>query len=126
MQLFSKQLCLHAGLVITGSYTSVSKSRERSVKNYDTSFELYKKLSNNGEDKFCTLGDITKTEPLSKEVREYISKELPKYIKAMALVSDTPLGNTIGNIFTKVNLQSYPTNLFDNIEEAENWLKKFM
>jgi hypothetical protein len=83
---------------------------------------LYGKLSKNGSEKLRTLGDVTKTEHLSSEVREYITIELPKYIKAMALISATQLGSAIGNFFIKVNPQAYPTQFFNNPQDAEEWL----
>jgi hypothetical protein len=109
-----------------GILYSKSKVADRTIENYNLLFELYNRISENGSKKICTLGDITKTQPLGKEVREYISKELPKYIKAMALMSDTPLGKTVGNILTTVNPQSYPTQSFNDHEEAVLWLKQYL
>jgi hypothetical protein len=103
---------------------SVSRPAERTIENYDALFALYKKLSNNGSEKLRTLGDITKTEHLSAEVREYITQELPKYIQAMALVSATQLGTAIGNFFFKVHPQAYPTRIFNNPQDAVRWLKQ--
>jgi hypothetical protein len=107
-----------------GILYSVSKAADRTIENYDILFGLYQKLSKNGKEKLCTLGDITNTEHLSTEVREYITKELPKYIKAMALISATQLGTAIGNFFVKANPQSYPTQIFNNRQDAVIWLKK--
>jgi hypothetical protein len=105
-----------------GILYSVSKPADRTIGNYNALFELYGKLSKNGSEKLRTLGDVTKTEHLSSEVREYITIELPKYIKAMALISATQLGSAIGNFFIKVNPQAYPTQFFNNPQDAEEWL----
>jgi hypothetical protein len=107
-----------------GILYSVSRPADRTIENYNALFELYRKLSKNGSEKLRTLGDVTKTEHLSSEVREYITIELPKYIKAMALISATQLGAAIGNFFIKVNSQAYPTQFFNNSQDAQQWLKK--
>jgi hypothetical protein len=105
---------------------SKSKSAERSIENYNILFEVYKQISKNGTEKIYTLGDITNTRPMSKEVREYISAELPKYIKAMALISNSPMGKEIGNIFKILQDSPYPIRTFENPEDAKTWLKEIM
>jgi hypothetical protein len=109
-----------------GILYSRSKNAERSIKNYDELFVVYKKLSDDGKKKLCTLGDISKTEPLSKEVRDHISRELPKYIKAMALVSSSPMGKAIGNIFSLLASGPYPIASFTAKEEAAEWLRQHL
>jgi hypothetical protein len=109
-----------------GILYSVSKPGERTITNYDELFEVYKKLSNNGANKLCTLGDVSNTGVLSKEVREYISGELPRYLKAMALVSDTAMGKTIGTFFKELSREPYPVAMFDREEEAVIWLKQYL
>jgi hypothetical protein len=108
-----------------GILYSKSKVAERSLENYDKLFEIYKKLSDNGAKKIRTLGDITKTSPLSKEVREHLAQELPKYISAMALISDSPTGKTIGNFFIGLTPQPYPTKMFNDEKEGATWLSQF-
>lgn len=109
-----------------GILYSISNPGERTIENYRILFDLYEELSHDGTRKICTVGDISKAPPLSHKVRDYISKELPKYVKAMALVSETPVGKTVGTIFNKVNEQSYPREVFDDLQEAVNWLKKYL
>src|ERR1051326_1554565 len=75
-----------------GILYSVSKPAERSIENFKALFEVYGKLCEMKNSRLCTLGDVSRTQPMPKEVREYISEELPKYIKAMALVSHTRMG----------------------------------
>jgi hypothetical protein len=109
-----------------GILYSISKPVERTIENYRILFDLYKKLSDNGTHKICTIGDVSKASPLSHEVRKYISEELPKYVRAMALVSDTPVGKTVGTIFNKINEQSYPSQVFDNLQDAKEWIKQYV
>lgn len=109
-----------------GIVYSSSKVAERTIENYKHLFEIYKKLSDNGNNKFCIVGDITKTQPLRKEVRAYIDAELPKYVKAMALISDSPLGDTIGKLFIVLSTSPYPSRMFDDLDAAVNWLRKYL
>lgn len=57
-----------------GILYSVSKKAERTIEAYDLLFDLYHKLTDNGAKKICTLGNITEAEPLSREVRVYVSE----------------------------------------------------
>lgn len=99
-----------------GILYSITKPAERSRENYNELFGVYKNILKDGREKFCMLCDVTKTSPLSKDVRDYISVELPKYYKALALVSNSPMGKTIGTFFTTVNARGYPAQNFDTTE----------
>jgi hypothetical protein len=107
-----------------GILISESKVAERSKENYDKLFVLYKELSNDGQNKLCTLGNVTKTQQMPREVRAYISEELPKYIKGMALVSDSAMGKAIANFFILLTRQKYPLRFFSDREKALKWLIK--
>jgi hypothetical protein len=109
-----------------GILYSVSKVAERTIENYDILFELYKKLSKDGTKKICTLGNITSTQPMSKEVREYIALQFPKYIKAMALISYSPMGATIGKLFKDLQLSPYPIRMFEDEASAITWLRAIL
>ncbi len=117
---------LHCAFGDEGILYSYSISGERSRENYDTVFDLYKELSNNGENKLCILADISKTQQSNKEVLDYIVVQLTRYVKAMALISETPAGNMIGQIFTVVSQAPFPTAIFGTQEEAVKWLKAYM
>ncbi len=107
-----------------GILFSISKPGERTIENYKGVFELYQKLSENGRKKIYTLGNITDTQPLSREVREYVSIETSKYLNAMALVADSALGKAIGTSFEVLSPISYPVFLFNKVEDAISWLRQ--
>lgn len=109
-----------------GILMSESKPVEKSIKHYDELFALYSELTNNGANKICTLGNISKSQELTKPVREYISGQLPKYIKAMALVSSSSVGKAIGNFFILLSSPPYPTRIFSNQKDAVNWLMQYI
>jgi hypothetical protein len=109
-----------------GILISESKPIEKSIEHYDELFELYNTLSDNGTKKLCTMGNISKSQELTKHVRDYISGQLPKYIKAMALVSNSAVGKMVGNFFIILSRPPYPTRIFSNKEDAINWLKEHL
>lgn len=121
-----KTSLVHCAFGDDGILYSYSIAGERSKENYDKVFEVYKELSNNGANKLCILADISKTQPFNKEVRDYIVVHLARYVKAIALISETPVGNMIGQIFTAVSQAPFPTAIFGSQEEAVEWLKAYM
>jgi hypothetical protein len=76
--------------------------------------------------KVCLLLDITNSNPASKEVRDYVANEMPKITKALAMVSNSPLGKMIANLFFGLKPPPYPTKMFTNEQEAKEWLKKYL
>jgi len=107
-----------------GILYSVSKPAERNIENYQELFVLYAKLSDNGNRKFSVLGDVTKTRPLSRKVREFVAQESAKYIKAMALVSDSTIGTATSNLYQILSRTPYQIGTFRNHEDAIKWLRE--
>jgi hypothetical protein len=105
-----------------GIVYSVSKPNERTIANYEILFDVYAELSENGKKKFCIIGDITDAKPLEPEVRKFVEVETAKYIRAMALVSKSTLGEAIGSVFKLLSSNPYPIATFDNYAEALRWL----
>jgi len=86
--------------------------------------EDFKKMLNGRE--VCMLIDVTHSVPSSREVRQYAANEFPKFTKAIAMISDSPLGKMIANLFFSIMKQPYPTKMFTNEEEAKDWLKQYL
>lgn len=108
-----------------GIFYSVSKnvppeSREMAEKR----LENLKKVV--GDKKLCMLLDITNAQPSRKEDRDWAAEELNKLVKAMALISDKPLGKMIANLFFALKPPPYPVKMFSNVEGAREWLKKYL
>lgn len=109
-----------------GIFYSVSKSGDRSLENFREYFTVLERVSDNGRNKFCVMSDITETQLLSKEVRQFVAAEAEKYVKAMALVSRSPIGTTAGNVFEMMSSPSYPVANFQDYGEAMKWLRQFV
>lgn len=79
-----------------------------------------------GNKKYCLLLDITNSSPTSKEIRDYVADELPKMVKAIAMISNSALGRMVANLFFGLKPPPYPTKIFGNEQEAKEWLKQYL
>lgn len=86
--------------------------------------EGFKKII--GDKKVCMLADVTNNSESTREVRNYAAVELPKIIKAIAMVSKSALGKMLANLFLSIKSQPYPTKMFNDETEAREWLKQFL
>lgn len=104
---------------------AVSKGRgSRSIEETKELIENFKKLT--GDKKICLLIDVSNTMETPREVRDYAAEEFPKFIKAIAMLSDSALGKMIANLFFTVKHQPYPTKFFNDEEEAIKWLQQYI
>lgn len=104
---------------------SISHPGERSIANFIPMFEVYRKLSQNGARKLCIIADFTDAQPLNKDVRDYMNAELSKYVRALAIISSTLHGKTLGNIFKELQSAHYPIRVFDKLDHAREWISEF-
>jgi len=79
-----------------------------------------------GNKKVCMLADVSNSSESTKAVRDYAAMELPKLIKAIAMISRSALGKMLANLFFSVKAQPYPVRMFNNEDEAKEWLKKYL
>jgi len=105
-------------------YSVYKKDKKRSLEETISTIEEFKKQLNGK--KVCLLADVTHSGESSREVRDYAAKELPKVIKAIAMVSDSALGKMLANLFLTLKAQPYPTKVFDNETSAKEWLKQYL
>ncbi|MES2286254.1 MAG: hypothetical protein V4547_11240 [Bacteroidota bacterium] len=71
------------------------------------------------------LVDMKGIRSFTKEARDYAGKEGARLIKAGALVVDSALTKTLGNLFLLINKPNVPTKLFTDEKEAKEWLQHF-
>jgi hypothetical protein len=77
-------------------------------------------------EKVCMLIDVTNTTESSREVRDYAAAEFPKFVKAIAMISESALGKMLANLFFSLKSQPYPTRMFTNEEDAKAWLQQYL
>lgn len=79
-----------------------------------------------GNKKVCLLADVTNSSETTREVRDYAAIELPKLVKAVAMISKSALGRMLANMFFSIKEQPYPVKMFSDEADAKKWLKKFL
>jgi len=79
-----------------------------------------------GDKKICWLGDITQAGFPTKEARDFAGVETPKFIKALALITNSQLSKMIANVFLTLKKPPYPTKMFTTEENAREWLKQYL
>lgn len=79
-----------------------------------------------GHKKVCMLVDSNNSSESTKELRDYAAEEFPKFIKAMAIISNSALSKMLANLFFNIKPQPYPIKMFNDENEAREWLKKYL
>lgn len=104
-----------------------SKSKATKIQTLDEAKEVVEYIRNVSEGKkVCMLVDVTYAPESSREVREYAAEELPKLVKALAMVSESVLGKVLANLFFNIKSQPYPVKMFNGEKEAMEWLLKYL
>jgi hypothetical protein len=79
------------------------------------------------EKKFPLLIDARNIKSMEREARKQFSVSgRETSITSFAVMVKSPLSRVIGNFFMGINKPAVPAQLFDNEQEAINWLKTFM
>lgn len=107
-----------------GILHSVFKPGPRTIEVMNEYIAFVKEMVN--EQRVCILTDISKASPMDKETRDHTATQLQHVYKAMAILSKTPVGNTIGKLFLQLDGQPYPTGMFANEKDAKNWLMQHL
>ena len=79
-----------------------------------------------GDIKRPFLIDISNVKSMSREARAfYAGPEPPKTITAVAIVTNSNIGNLVGNFFISLTSPRVPTRMFSDPIQAQNWLQQF-
>jgi hypothetical protein len=79
-----------------------------------------------GPGKVCMLSDSTLSPPVNKEMRDFAAEVLPQFVKAIAILSQSPVGKMAANLFFSLKKQPYPIRFFTSEKEARQWLEQFL
>jgi hypothetical protein len=107
-----------------GILYSVSKPGPRTKEVMDEYITFVKKMIKNN--KVCILTDISKASPMDKETRDHVATTLQEVYKAMAIITNTPIGTFIGKSFLLLESRTYPMAMFPDQETAYEWLKQYL
>lgn len=104
-------------------YSISKKVPAQTLEETQKSVEEFKKIF--GDKKFCMVLDVTNSSPSSKEVRQYAAEELPKIIKAAAIIADSAFAKMLTNLFFNLKPPPYPLKMFNNEIDAKEWLFQY-
>lgn len=108
-----------------GILRSVSrKAPKQTLEQTRQNFQILKKYINN--QKVCMLLDVTDTSQSTREVRDFAAQELPTFVKAIAMISRSALGKMLANLFFSLKSQPYPVKMFNDENEALQWLRQYL
>jgi hypothetical protein len=108
------------GILCSISKKAPPQSIEESKKGMEEFYKIF------GNEKHCMLIDITNASPTNKEARDYAATELPKVVKAIAMISNSALGRMLANLFFGLKPPPYPAKMFSNETKAKEWLKTYL
>ena len=74
----------------------------------------------------CWIGDVTESSSPTKEARDYAAEETPRFVRALALITNSPLSKMIANIFLGLKKPPYPTRVFTNEKDTREWIARFL
>lgn len=100
------------------------KGVKRSMEETRITFDGLQRLA--AGKKVCILADVTQASESSKEIRDFSAARLPLFVKAIALVSSSPVGRMIANLLIGTNQLSYHIKVFGSEQEAKQWLKAYL
>jgi hypothetical protein len=107
-----------------GILHSVSRQHPRTIEVMDDYIQFIRNIVNGK--KVCILTDISKASAMNKETRNHIGTRLDEVYKAMAILTNTPVGKFIGTSFMHLDHQPYPMAMFTNEQEAYAWLQNYL
>ncbi|HXD91957.1 MAG TPA: hypothetical protein VNX01_02025 [Bacteroidia bacterium] len=80
-----------------------------------------------GHKKTCMISFSDSTaQPPKKEEREWIGKELDSIVKALGIISASPLSKMAANLFFALKPPTYPVKFFSTQAEAKEWIKQYL
>jgi hypothetical protein len=80
-----------------------------------------------GQEKICLVVEVNpKSKPASKEERDAVAAEITSIVKAMAMITSSPLTRMLANLFFNFKPPSYPIKMFLNEKDATQWIKQYV
>lgn len=98
----------------------------RTLERQKAAFELIRSITN--DQPVCLLGDVSDCSLilLDEKIKEYIAAEMPLLFKAVAVLAPYTLQKVAPTIFINTMKPTVPIQIFDEKEEAMEWLKQYL
>jgi hypothetical protein len=107
-----------------GILYSISRPGPRTIEVMDDYILFIRSII--GAQPVCILTDISKASPMDKKARDHTATQLQKVYKAMAIISNTAVGDMVGKVFLQLDVQPYPTAMFTTEADAKEWLMQYL
>ena len=72
------------------------------------------------------LETASNSKPPNKEERDFAAEQLNQVVKAMGIITTSPLSRMVANLFFGLKPPPYPVRFFQNEKEAKEWIKKYL
>jgi hypothetical protein len=80
-----------------------------------------------GDKKVCLVGESSpRQKPMKKEQRDFIAEQINSIVKAMAIVTSSPLSRMMANLFFSFKPPQYPVKMFQNEKDATEWIRQYL
>jgi len=80
-----------------------------------------------GHKKVCIVSEANpQSRPPTKEERDVAAALINEIVKAMAIVTTSPVARMIANLFFGLKPPPYPAKMFTNEKDAVEWIKQYL
>ncbi len=94
-------------------------SKEEILKELDQFKEIV------GHKKVCMVSEANpESRPPTKSERDFIAEQINGIVKAMAIITTSPLSRMIANLFFGLKPPPYPAKMFSNEKDAVEWIRQ--
>lgn len=105
-----------------GILHKISKNTPRTVDNVTDLYSLIRRTTHGK--KVCAMIEVSNETASGPEVREVLRKEIPQTFRAVALLTNTQIGQMVATITSVLTPVHVPTEVFKEEPKAEEWLKE--
>lgn len=111
---------IDGGILYIRYHIGISINQDAAVKIVKDRLDLQRGVS------YPALCDIRGVREVNKAARDYLALEGSMLLKAVAFIVEPPVSEVLSKFFLMVNKPHIPTEAFQRIDAAENFLKDFM
>ncbi|MEO6253117.1 MAG: STAS/SEC14 domain-containing protein [Ferruginibacter sp.] len=105
-----------------GILHKISKNTPRNVDNVTDLYSLIRHATKGK--KVCAMIEVSHETASGPEVRDVLKKEIPQTFRAVALLTNTQIGQMVATMTSVLTPVYVPTEVFKEEPKAEEWLKE--
>ncbi len=105
-----------------GILHKISKNTPRTVENVTDLYSLIRRTTQGK--KVCAMIEVSHETASGPEVRDVLKKEIPQTFTAVALITNTHIGQMVATMTSVLTPVYVPTGVFNEEPKAEEWLKE--